>query len=58
MWGATSYVGRHFDVVRVWQEYASSLEGSAAPADHYIPEEAPDFTASVLREFFLSGTRP
>jgi haloacetate dehalogenase len=57
MWGASSYVGRAFDVVRVWQEYADSVIGSAAPSDHYIPEESPDFAANVLREFFLTGDR-
>jgi haloacetate dehalogenase len=57
MWGASSYVGRAFDVVRVWQEYADAVIGSAAPSDHYIPEESPGFAASGLRAFFLSGDR-
>jgi len=55
MWGATSYVGRNFDVPAVWQAFAEQVIGCAAPSDHYIPEEAPVFTTAVLREFFSTG---
>ena len=55
MWGDASYVGRTFDVVRVWEDFAESVVGSAAPSDHYVPEEAPGFTANALRDFFSSG---
>lgn len=55
MWGDSSYVGRNFDVVRVWKEFATSVAGVSAPSDHYVPEEAPAFTATALRDFFASG---
>ena len=57
MWGESSYVGRSFDVTRVWRQYADHVEGYAAPSDHYIPEEAPEFTTDVLRGFLLAGNQ-
>ena len=52
MWGQSSYVGRNFDSVEVWKNYADQVTGIQVPSDHYIPEEAPSFTAEVLSEFF------
>ncbi|GGM36917.1 fluoroacetate dehalogenase [Microbacterium saperdae] len=51
LWGAHSYVGRHFDVLATWRPYAPSVTGRAIDADHYLAEEAPDATATALREF-------
>jgi haloacetate dehalogenase len=55
MWGQSSYVGRNFDSVEVWKSFADQVTGIQAPSDHYIPEEAPSFTADVLSEFFSAG---
>jgi len=55
MWGQSSYVGRNFDSVQVWKNFADQVTGIQAPSDHYIPEEAPSFTAEVLSEFFSVG---
>ena len=55
MWGQSSYVGRNFDSVEVWKNFADQVTGIQAPSDHYIPEEAPSFTAEVLSEFFSAG---
>ncbi|MGW7519629.1 alpha/beta fold hydrolase [Streptomyces sp. NPDC054796] len=52
LWGAHSFVGRHYDVPEVWREYASDVRGHALPCDHYLPEEAPEETARLLTEFF------
>ena len=52
MWGQSSYVGRNFDSVEVWKSFADQVTGIQVPSDHYIPEEAPSFTAEVLSEFF------
>lgn len=51
VWGESSYVGRHFDVTRVWQDYAEDVSGVAVPSDHYVPEEAPDVTVRLLTRF-------
>ncbi len=55
LWGAHSYVGRHFDVVAVWRDYARDVRGAAIDADHYLPEEAPAATAAAVLEFLTAG---
>ncbi|MDN5855168.1 MAG: alpha/beta hydrolase, partial [Actinomycetia bacterium] len=52
LWGASSYVGRSFDVTQTWREYASHVDGHAIDADHYLPEENPDDTVAALRSFW------
>ncbi|MGH3811351.1 MAG: alpha/beta fold hydrolase [Pseudonocardiaceae bacterium] len=51
LWGAHSFVGRHYDVPAAWQEYAPLAHGSALPCDHYVPEEAPAETFEHLIGF-------
>lgn len=51
LWGARSFVGRHYDVAQVWREYADAVTGQALPCDHYVPEEAPTQTVRHLRQF-------
>ena len=51
LWGEHSFVGRSYDVLDVWRDYAKVVIGQALPCDHYVPEEAPEATASVLAEF-------
>ena len=58
LWGEQSFVGRTYNVLAVWREYASDLRGEALPADHYLPEEAPSPTAAALREFLTRSSPP
>jgi haloacetate dehalogenase len=55
LWGASSFVGRSYDVLAAWRPYASDLRGAPIPSDHYLPEEAPAETTDALREFLLSA---
>ena len=52
LWGENGLVGRKFDVLNVWKEYASDLRGEALPCSHYLPEEAPGPTTDCLLQFF------
>ncbi|MCL2554701.1 MAG: alpha/beta hydrolase [Actinomycetia bacterium] len=52
LWGEHSFVGRAYDVPRVWREYAADVRGRALPCDHYVPEEAPVLTGQSLADFF------
>ncbi|WP_439658864.1 alpha/beta fold hydrolase [Lentzea sp. HUAS TT2] len=54
LWGEHSFVGRHYDVLDVWREYAWDVRGEALSCDHYLPEERPDEVAAALRDFFRS----
>lgn len=51
LWGAHSFVGRHYDVPAAWREYAPRAQGAALPCDHYVPEEAPAETTKHLAAF-------
>ncbi|UYM04242.1 alpha/beta fold hydrolase [Solicola gregarius] len=57
LWGASSYVGRSFDVTAVWSEYAAVVDGHAIDADHYLAEENPDDTVAALRTFWARVRR-
>lgn len=62
LWGSQGYVGRSFDVLDVWREYAEDVAGGAIESDHYVPEEAPAEAAAALLAFFdaaadLTGDR-
>ncbi len=35
-------MGRNFDVLASWREWATDVGGGAVKSGHYIPEEAPD----------------
>lgn len=52
LWGEHSFVGRGYDVLEVWREYASDVRGQALPCDHYLPEERPGEVAAALGAFF------
>jgi haloacetate dehalogenase len=51
LWGRASYVGRNFDPVLVWRDYARDVFGAALDADHYLAEEAPGPTLTALTPF-------
>jgi haloacetate dehalogenase len=42
LWGANGAVGRNFDVLASWRDWADDVRGGAVPGGHYIPEEAPE----------------
>ena len=52
LWGERGVVGRAYDVLAAWREYASDVRGHAVPGGHFLPEEAPRETLAALREFF------
>jgi haloacetate dehalogenase len=51
LWGEHGFVGRHYDVLAVWREYATKVDGFALPCGHYVPEEAPEETTAALLDF-------
>jgi haloacetate dehalogenase len=51
LWGTQGFVGRGYQPLRVWQEYATDVRGQALPAGHFLPEETPDLVTAALRDF-------
>jgi haloacetate dehalogenase len=54
LWGAQAFVGREYEPLAVWQQYATDVRGQALPTGHFLPEEAPALVTSALRDF-LAG---
>jgi len=52
LWGRNGAVARSFDPLREWKMVAVSVEGTALPCGHYIPEEAPDLLFKKVSHFF------
>ncbi|MDX1633744.1 MAG: alpha/beta hydrolase [Marinobacter sp.] len=53
LWGEQGFVHRSYDVLAVWREYATRVEGHTLPCGHFLPEEAPGPTLDALHRFFL-----
>jgi haloacetate dehalogenase len=51
LWGTQGFVGRGYQPLSVWQDYAIDVRGGALPTGHFLPEEAPDLVTTALRDF-------
>jgi haloacetate dehalogenase len=52
LWGKEGFVGKRYDVLDVWRQYAQgTVEGHAVTGGHFLPEEAPDETLAALEAF-------
>jgi len=52
LWGTEAFVGRGYQPLEVWSQYATDVRGTALPTGHFLPEEAPDLVITALGEFF------
>jgi haloacetate dehalogenase len=52
LWGASGFVGRNYEPLPVWRQYATDVRGQELPTGHFVPEEAPDLVTAALRDFF------
>jgi haloacetate dehalogenase len=51
LWGTQAFVGRGYEPLSVWQQYATDVRGTALPTGHFLPEEAPGLVTAALRDF-------
>lgn len=51
LWGARGFVGRAYDVLDVWRDYAGRVEGTSLDCGHFLPEEDPQGVTRELRRF-------
>jgi haloacetate dehalogenase len=51
LWGTQGFVGRGYEPLAVWQQYATDVRGTALPTGHFLPEEAPELVVEALRDF-------
>lgn len=52
LWGQKGLVGKLYNVINVWQQYAENVEGQSLDCGHFIPEEQPEAAAEILAAFF------
>jgi haloacetate dehalogenase len=52
LWGERGPMGRIFDVLGIWKERGTKVNGSALPAGHNLQEDVPELVLSELRDFF------
>lgn len=52
LWGNKGFVHRTYDVLNVWKDYASDVQGKSLDCGHFLPEEKPDEVVSELIGFF------
>ncbi|HKU99994.1 MAG TPA: alpha/beta hydrolase [Vineibacter sp.] len=52
LWGEKSGVGRMYEPLAVWRDWADDVTGHAVPGGHFLPEEAPRETLAAMLAFF------
>jgi haloacetate dehalogenase len=52
LWAGRGEVGKWYDVLNVWRDWADDVRGGPIDSGHFMPEEAPDETYAALRDFF------
>ena len=52
LWGNKGFVNRTYDVLNVWNEYASDVSGKSLDCGHFLAEEKPDDVCLELINFF------
>ncbi len=55
LWGSNSHVGRHYEPLDAWAEWAPDLRGWAIPTGHYPAEHRPDLVYPAFWTFFGGG---
>jgi len=51
LWGARGVVGRLYDPLTVWREYANDVRGQALDAGHFLVEERGEECIRLLQSF-------
>ena len=52
LWGRKGFVGKTYDVIAEWKKVAINVTGHPVQGGHFVPEEAPEETASALLSFW------
>ena len=55
LWGDAGIASAAATPLDTWKTWATNVVGAPVDSGHFLPEENPDATAKLLREFFLAG---
>jgi len=53
LWGGKGAMERNYEVLDVWRQYASDVQGEPLDCGHFVPEEAAEGCAKGMMSFFL-----
>jgi haloacetate dehalogenase len=56
-WGSQGLIGRHYDLVAVWKDYADHVQGLPLACGHWAPEEVPDELVQHISSFCADAGR-
>ncbi len=51
LWGTRGLVGRRYDILNVWREKGTDVQGQGLDCGHFLPEEKPEETLAALTAF-------
>jgi len=55
LWGEKGALGKLWDVLKVWRQYARApVQGRAVDSGHYLAEEQPEEVLQELLRFFAN----
>ena len=57
LWGDAGIASAAATPLDTWRKWATNVTGAPVDSGHFLPEENPDVTAKLLREFFTGGVR-
>ena len=53
LWGANGVVGKLWDVLKGWKQFAEDVQGFGVPnCGHFVPEEKPEICLEAMMKFF------
>ena len=52
LWGEKGFVNKTYDVLNVWKQYATNVNGKSLDCGHFLPEEKPKELCEELKNFF------
>lgn len=52
LWGGQGLVGKWYDLLAIWRDWADDVRGGALDCGHHLAGEAPDETYAALHAFF------
>ena len=58
VWSASGQLPKWYDVLAIWRDWATDVQGAALDCGHYLAEEAPVETADALAAFFAERSAP
>lgn len=57
LWGQKRMDDRRLSTLEIWTSWAADVVGGPIPCGHFLPEEAPEETASAIADFMAADAR-